>query len=271
MINNERCEAKPGLEGVCPGCSQPVIAKCGKQRVHHWAHRSNRGCDNWWEPETEWHRAWKNNFPADWQEVFLPDVQTGEKHVADIRSSHGLVIEFQHSRIDPNERALREKFYQNMIWVVDGTRLKRDFSRFVKGSESMKFSGIQGFFFVYFPEECFPADWLESSVPVIFDFRGVVLPIDQQDLMRDTLWCVLPGRAVNRAVVVAILRADFVSRVIDYPTLFPNSTHELVNTFANNIRQTQMMEERRQMGMSLQRRPILHTRKQWKGRRRFRF
>lgn len=120
-VNDILQEAAPGAHGLCPGCLQPVLAKCGTQKVHHWAHKGTKACDSWWEPETEWHRAWKNNFPAEWQEIFLPDERTGEKHIADVRTSQGLVIEFQHSHIQPRERTSREKFYRNMVWVVDST------------------------------------------------------------------------------------------------------------------------------------------------------
>jgi len=132
LINNNKVEAQPKQQGLCPHCSEPVIAKCGSQKVWHWAHRSKANCDSWWETETEWHRAWKNNFPVGWQEISLIDEKTGEKHIADVRTAHNLVIEFQHSRIDPKERVLREKFYKNMLWVVDGTRLKKIILVFVK-------------------------------------------------------------------------------------------------------------------------------------------
>ena len=88
-------------------------------------HRGDRDCDSWAE-ETPWHRAWKNKFPAECQEFIQHDGQSGERHIADVRTNHGLVIEFQRSHLDPQERATRERFYGNMIWVVDGTRLQRD-------------------------------------------------------------------------------------------------------------------------------------------------
>ncbi len=59
-----------------------------------------RSCDPWWENETEWHRKWKGNFAEEWQEVILTDGITDEKHIADIRTPYGLVVEFQHSHID---------------------------------------------------------------------------------------------------------------------------------------------------------------------------
>ncbi|WP_419788916.1 competence protein CoiA family protein [Mucilaginibacter sp. E4BP6] len=45
-MNDEKVEAKPGLKGLCPGCWQPVIAKCGTERIHHWSHVSTKACDD---------------------------------------------------------------------------------------------------------------------------------------------------------------------------------------------------------------------------------
>ncbi len=212
IIDNRKIEARPGLKGFCPGCSQPVIAKCGEERIWHWAHRNNKKCDKWWESETNWHRSWKNYYPADWQEVFLLDDQTGEKHMADVRTSKNLVIEFQHSYIDPAERISRERFYQNMVWIVDGTRLKRDYTRFLKGKEHFQFFK-QGVFRVDYPEECFPSAWLGSSVPVIFDFQenqDAGVPKD----MKSNLYCLFPI-AIDRSFFLAeITRKAFINTTI---------------------------------------------------------
>jgi competence protein CoiA len=77
-----------------------MVAKCGEVRAPHWAHRSRRECDHWWEPETEWHRAWKNAFPEEWQEI-VHWAEDGEKHIADVKTGRGWVIEFQHSYFAP--------------------------------------------------------------------------------------------------------------------------------------------------------------------------
>lgn len=39
IIDNFRQEAVKGLNGICPICGEPVIAKCGKYKVNHWAHK----------------------------------------------------------------------------------------------------------------------------------------------------------------------------------------------------------------------------------------
>ena len=219
--------------GGCVAVDGEVIAKCGTHRVAHWAHRGIRECDAWAEKETEWHRAWKNNFPAECQEFIQHDGQSGEKHIADIRTFHGLVIEFQHSHLDPQERTKRERFYGNMVWVVDGTRLQRDYPRFNMGKDHLRCTHIQGYFLLAFPDECFPAMWLDSSVPVIFDFRGV----DSQplDVFRDTLWCLLPGRAKGSAVVVGMSRERFVNVAPSRPQLL--EVQELLTGFAQYIRE----------------------------------
>ena len=124
------------------------------ERVHHWAHRTKLQCDPWWE-ESEWHRVWKEQFPKEWQEV-IHKAANDEKYIANVKTDQGFVIEFQHSNLEPQERLSREAFYQNMVWVVDGTRLKRDYPRFLEGRKHFMPGHKQGFFLVHFPEECLP-------------------------------------------------------------------------------------------------------------------
>lgn len=128
-VNGERREAEPKLRGACPNCEREVVPKCGQTRIWHWSHKGKLECDRWWEPETEWHRAWKSFFPREWQEV-IQTADDGERHIADVKNANGCVLELQHSPIDPDERLSRERFYQPMIWVVDGLRYKRDLATF---------------------------------------------------------------------------------------------------------------------------------------------
>lgn len=111
-VNGGRIEASPDhRRGVCPTCDQQVIAKCGRIMPWHWAHRS-ADCDPWSEPETAWHKNWKELFPASWREVRM------DKHRCDIRTpTH--VIELQHSSISTTEIEERERFYGRMVWIFD--------------------------------------------------------------------------------------------------------------------------------------------------------
>lgn len=220
LVNDQRTSAAPKLKGLCPGCLQPVTARCGKQRAWHWAHDSKRECDSWWE-ETEWHRMWKSHFPVEWQEVILHDVQLNEKHIADIRTKHGLVMEFQHSPLDPQECRKRESFYKNMVWIVDASHQKNDFKRFVKGFSRFLKTNRQGMFRVLFPDETFPANWIQNTKPVFFDFRGLIPtdPSDPHDKLRELLWCLLPGRVERQAVVIAFSRGDIVTEATEHSDL----------------------------------------------------
>jgi hypothetical protein len=214
LVNNEKAEAKKGLNGICPICASELTSKCGEYKVNHWAHKKSRNCDPWWEPETEWHRNWKNNYPAEWQEFLFTDQNTNEKHIADVHTSHNLVIEFQHSSISPNEQKSRESFYKNMIWVVDGTRLKRDFPRFSKSIKYFKKNRVQDHFFVDKIEEVLPENWLNSSVPVLFDFKGLNVLKDNTDL-RQYLYCLFPMRMWGYSVIVVIPRKAFIITTIN--------------------------------------------------------
>lgn len=233
LIDGTKAEAIKGAKGTCPICDSELIAKCGEIKVNHWAHKKIRNCDPWWENETEWHRSWKNNFPESWQETILLDKQTGEKHIADIQTNQGFVIEFQHSHIDPQERTSRENFYKDMVWVVDGTRLKRDYPRFLKGRKNLRKTKRQRTFFVDFPEKCFPFTWLASSKPVIFDFRGTK-PIEDSNDLKDDLYCLFPKENKREQVLSTISRKLFLNAINTYGTLFPEPKMEKVNTPLRN-------------------------------------
>src|SRR5690606_37103849 len=131
----------------------------------------------------KWHRDWKNRFGVNVQEVVLFDEHTGEKHIADVKTEAGLVLEFQHSALKPAERAAREAFYGNMVWVVDGTRLVRDVPRFLEYRDIMR-RATDGIYTCHAPEKLFPRNWITSSACVFFDFGAQV---GQPDL----LWCLL--------------------------------------------------------------------------------
>lgn len=219
LIDNVRVEAKPHLKATCCCCAEVVIAKCGTRKIWHWAHKSKADCDTWWEPETAWHRSWKSNFPSAWQEKTFFEKGSGEKHIADVCSAENFVIEFQHSHIEPNERVSREKFYKNMVWVVDGTRLKRDFPRFLKGRKNSYHNTIfyktenPNIFKVDLLDWCFPEAWIGCSVPVVFDFKGIGMESDP-DGFRDRLYCLFP-QVGKYARVVEFSHKAFINAILN--------------------------------------------------------
>ena len=126
-LQGNRIAPTPGAQAQCGHCHAPMIPKCGRRNMWHWAHHAG-DCDTWSEGETDWHRQWKTRAPRDWCEVTLPP------HRADIRRSHdGLIIELQHSSISPDEIEKREAFYGNMWWLFDATTVQsRDHIRFFR-------------------------------------------------------------------------------------------------------------------------------------------
>jgi hypothetical protein len=170
LLNDERIEATKGAKGVCPCCGNDLVAKCGEVYIHHWAHKKK--CDDyWWENETEWHRNWKNKFPKEWQEIIQYD-ESGEKHIADVKTSSGWVIEFQHSSIARKERNSRDNFYNKLIWVVDGTRRKTDIKQFENLIVRSRHISTEPFIVdSNFPEDYrLIREWSGSKSLVLFDF-----------------------------------------------------------------------------------------------------
>lgn len=125
-VDDERREAFPGGRGICPTCGASMLAKCGSRIMHHWAHQSRRNCDPWWENETLWHREWKGLFPEDCREI-SHTAQDGEIHRADIKTPTGIYVEVQHSSMTDVERVSREKFYKNLVWLIDGRGFRQNF------------------------------------------------------------------------------------------------------------------------------------------------
>jgi len=127
-----RIEAEPKIDNaICPLCKEKVIPKCGRIVTWHWAHKSLQDCDVWYEPESQWHLDWKNKFPKECQEVIIKKEE--KFHIADIKVNEK-VIELQNSSISPNEIKEREKFYGNMIWILNGDKFARNLSLRYKGN-----------------------------------------------------------------------------------------------------------------------------------------
>jgi len=162
--NKKRCEAQPGLHGICPECGGEVLARCGDINIWHWAHVSGEDCDSWSEGETEWHRDWKNIFAAECQEVTIKrhygnliDGFTTVTHRADVYFKN-TVIEFQNSPIDSDTIKKREEFYGKMIWVINAETIYDHF--YIKEKDdyyTFKWSWVR-------------KAWLSAKKPIIMDF-----------------------------------------------------------------------------------------------------
>ena len=204
-INGKRILSSPGATAWCPNCGEPVRAKCGTKRSWHWAHEAKINCDPWWENETQWHRDWKDQFPQQWQEIIHYD-DAGEKHIADVKTSSGFVLEFQHSVISPKEICAREHFYQNMCWIVDGRRTEKDFLKFENNTFTKDWKNWQ------FPaayrvppiNRIIPDRWLNCTKPVFFDWGKVKSEYWIEDIESD-----LVGILPNTNILFSVTRDEF--------------------------------------------------------------
>lgn len=203
-VDGKKTKLSPGRTGICRLCRNEVIAKCGRIRTWHWAHKSTLNCDAWSEPESDWHLAWKDQFPSDWQETVLSDEISNEKHIADIETTHGLVIEFQSSPISFQERESRELFYKNMIWVVNGNSQPDDWygRLFVSGlSNPLCFDPLT--YGVWWRARSrFLRNWVESDVAVYFDFG-------QTEGIHEPLWRVVDWETEPEIYIVQPIARDW--------------------------------------------------------------
>lgn len=198
LVNGQRREAAPLLVGECVVCGYRVISRCGQVRVHHWAHQAKRRCDEWWEAETLWHRDWKNKFPSAWQEV-VHKAENGEHHIADVKTAHGNVIEFQHSFIGADERLSREGFYQRLTWVVDGLRNTRTRSLFYK---ALEIAGSH--------RRCSKLRVIHSSELKLFEMWGDSIAHVIFDMGEETLWWLFPESNRSWSYFTSIDRTSFI-------------------------------------------------------------
>lgn len=172
----ERISPTPEIHALCPGCKDTLIAKCGSINIWHFAHK-NKDCDPWYEPESEWHRKWKEFWPVENREVVIGN------HRADIRTKIGTVIELQNSSISAEEIQEREQFYGKMIWIVNAESFKDNIILYEK-------DGYFSFRWKH-PRKC----WYKSTKSIYLDFGEILFRIKK--LYPGRGW----GKLVERKVI----------------------------------------------------------------------
>ncbi len=240
IVNGERREAEQGLQGYCPCCEQQMVSKCGDIKIKHWAHKGKRICDLWWENETEWHREWKSHFPKEWQEI-IHHADSGEKHIADIKTDQGWIIEFQHSYLKPEERKSRNDFYKKLVWVVDGKRLKRDWPQFVEGWNRSVVIGNSPVRKIS-SESCrILKDWSNDTAPVFIDF-GKNLNQPENSI----LFVVMPRVTGEMVNVMMYPRSKFLEMHLNPLSLERIEFEKLLNDWPSLVQNYYQVQEHNQ-------------------------
>lgn len=113
-------EANKQTDYFCPVCSGKLILRAGEVNAHHFAHEAGACPDHWHYDMSDWHKTMQEQFPIECREVVMK--HNGEIHRADIFKD-GVVVEFQHSPITPQEFRERNTFYNTLgykvAWVFD--------------------------------------------------------------------------------------------------------------------------------------------------------
>jgi len=199
IVNNVKHPPFKGGVGICACCGNETVAKCGNFKVHHWAHKSRKHCDPWWENEGEWHRLWKSYFPVESQEIIFKQPETNEKHIADVYIKQ-TVIEFQSYSIKEDEARIRESFYNNMVWVVDGCKSEFDKIYFHQSVYTPHTDDVYLRKLRWVGRGKILAKWSKSTKPVFIDFGT------------DLVWHLLQfDPKTKHGLVKAIPKEDFVN------------------------------------------------------------
>lgn len=233
LVDGVKAEAKKGAKGLCQCCHSELMAKCGEWKAHHWAHKSKRDCDIWWENEGPWHRAWKEKFPEAWQEVIHQDV-SGERHIADVKTESGWVIELQHSFLNPEERRSRSSFYPKLVWIVDGMRRKRDRKQFENAiGRGRRLPGNIPIFLIYFPNECtLLREWRGNNGLVFLDFY------DEAQNENSKLWMLFPETSGGDLFVSVLSRVNLIElhNTGSFDNFFENTVVPIAQELENGTR-----------------------------------
>ncbi len=212
LLKNEKIKPIPKAKAKCPLCEKDVFSKCGDVYAWHWAHENQKSCDNWFEPETQWHKDWKDQFGKELSEIII--TKDGKKHIADILTKDKIVIELQNSTILKPTIQKRELFYgEKMLWIINGIDFKSNFQIISPEESNLFYRVSQGFVHKrtghllkneekYFNWKWNRASWNETQRPVFIDFG------------EDNLFWVKAGMGLNNGLGKYVSKKEFLNKYL---------------------------------------------------------
>jgi hypothetical protein len=70
-------------------------------------------CDDWTEPDTDWHRGWQSAVPPERREVVV-----GRRR-ADLVAANGTIVDLHQGPLPVGQVGPREAHYRRMVWLFD--------------------------------------------------------------------------------------------------------------------------------------------------------
>jgi competence protein CoiA len=92
------------------------------------------------------------------------------KHIADVYSDKGVILEFQSYSIDAEKMRSREEFYQQLVWVVNGLKNESDKFYFKLSLAGQDPTDSLLWNIKWFGRSKLFARWSGASKQVYFDF-----------------------------------------------------------------------------------------------------
>jgi len=216
----KRAPLVKGEKTICPDCGGILTSVFPSQNIRHWRHKAG-DCDNWSEPEGEWHLSWKEHFPIESREVSMIDELSGERHRADIlccsTAAKGRILELQHSNISDQERISRELFYgrnNEMFWLVhihsDSSFNEFGFGSALSMSKEQEYAGRKFMIATWTGRSYqFIEKWKNSNANVFFDWKGYVFYLASSRVAQHLNGC----EGIGRFAVCALSKREFIDAV----------------------------------------------------------
>lgn len=95
-----------------------------------------------------------------------------------------------------------------MTWVIDAAK---GYNKFIRNKKHLKETDIPNIYQTDYPEQFFPKAWINSEVPVIFDFLGLD-QVESKLLPKYKLYCLFPNYGGTYRIA-EINRSSFIKSI----------------------------------------------------------
>jgi len=114
LVDGVRRVPTPGAKGICTGCGEELVAKCGQVNAWHWAHLPASECP-YKDDHSVWKNVWKGFFPDEQVERWINGVRV------DIVGKGNIYIMLCDTSPSPEEaEKMEDLFGDKLAWILNG-------------------------------------------------------------------------------------------------------------------------------------------------------